>query len=1671
MPRWAKISIGVVAGLIVLILAGLLVFTQTDFGRERLRRVALGQLERSVHGRVSIGRIGGNLLSGAVIESVVIEDSTGAPFFRADTVYAEYSMRALLRQRIDLANVRLVRPRVVLDRPPGLAWNFARIFPSDTSQAPSGQGFGAWVQVRDLTVVDGRVTVRNEWLPADSLSGAQRQGAIEEALSPDSRLLVVAVPGGFQSIQDYQAMNGRFDRLRLADPDSTAIVVDIAALSMRAFPFRPPAAEIRGLAGRIISAGDTLTAENVVVGLPGSRLTLDGSYLLTGDLRASAVAQPLAFADLRWLYPPLPEGGGVVDASVARRGERTHVVARRLDLTLEGASLRGSADVAFGDSLRLGPTDLRFAGIETDLIRRLAPDVEIPREGTLAGRVALTGTPDALRVDGTASFAARGGGVSRVVADGVVGAGESGFLARELRLRLAPLQLALASAAGADLPVGGEVVGEATLTGTASEGFDFRADLAHRSEEAGRSRVTARGAVLRTADSFAARNLVVRLDPVQVALARAFAPDLPLSGVVTGTARLDGTPADLRLAADLVHDSESTGRSRVVAAGGIGLGEVVRARDLRLTFSPVQVALGRAFSPELPVDGVVTGTTTLNGSVGGSMAVRADLTHTGSTGPSRLVGEATVPLGGTRRVAADLRVLPLSLETVGLFAPAAGLHGGATGSVRASGSLRDLALALGLTLQDGGELELAGRMDLESAEKVYDVEARFGDFDARAVSTRAPSTTLTGTASAIGRGTDPATMTATLAANLTGAAVNEVGVDSVRVLATLADGLATVERGAVRLASASADMAGSFGLVAGRQGELRYAVRVDTLAQLSELLPADSATVEPRPATIAQALERARADSARIARATEVERAATGRPAEPTLQVEPVPSLPRDSLSGSLAASGTLGGNVERFDLRGDAAVRDLVALGNAVGRGEVTYRWLNAPTPASELEVGAALREARLAGFVLDSIGAEVRYAGDTSGGTGAVDLGVVQDEDRDYRARAEFLLTADRNEVSYSDLSLRFDSVYWRSARPGTVSWAGSGIEVEGVELSSSDGGRIFAEGRLPTEGETDFRVAIDELQIADILGLLQDTVPLRGRVSLAAEVTGTGAAPLIEGTLAMREIVVDTLALPDVRARFDYAAQELRADAQVTRDARTLLTADGTIPVDLALSGVAGPRFADDAPLQLDVRADSLPLEALPRFTPSVEDLRGRLTGNLSVRGPRSDPELTGVVALDLASLKIVQPGLELKEIGGTLRLAGDTVIVDSVVARSGGGPIRVAGGLGLPSLTEPVFDLRLEARDARVLQNELGTIDADADLEMTGPLEGASITGRVEILGGVIQAPELGEARRVEIDAPAVAALGDTAAVDVVADNALLSTLRANVVLAIDRDTWVRNSAANVEIFTPEEARDLTIEMDGGFETLALNGTVNVDRGEYTFAGRRIRISQGAVVFLGETPINPILQITAEQQVRLTGRPAFAIQLLVGGTLLAPRLTIESNAQPPIAESDLFSYFAFGESTSSLLQPQSGGSVGGASSGGGALIGPVGALATQQLGATAVGSIVDEVEQEARTSLGLDVLNITPAPLPAELAVQGYLNVFRGAQFEAGAYLDDHWFVAAQGRTAAVLPGLRVEYRTPGGFQWITSWEPRYLAPIPSLNVAGDPETINVLGFFLGWNRRF
>ncbi|CAN5820832.1 hypothetical protein BH23GEM3_BH23GEM3_09690 [soil metagenome] len=1674
--RKVAISAATAVGIAALLLAGAVLFvTQTDWGREQIRRIALEQLDAATEGEVEIGGVRGDLLRGIVLIDISIVDEQGRPFLRADTVSTRYSLRSLFRQRIALHDLRLVNAIIVLDKPPGEEWNFVRIFPADTTAAePERPGWGDWILLENVDLVDARITVRSEWKPNEELPREKREEEIREALAGETRANVQTVPGGFQTVMDFRQLNARLPVMNIADPDSDALLFEVAALSGILEPFRPPAAEVQDLAGRFRLSGDSLWFADVRATLPGSRIAAEGVYGLEhAELRLHLHGAPVAFADLRWLYPQLPEeGGGTLRLAVYQREMTTSIVAEEVDIRVGEAALAGQLGLVLGDTIRLHDTDLRFSDLDTRLIQRMAPAVDIPRHGTLTGRVVVAGTAEAMQVDGNVAFEDRVSGVSRMVARGEFGMGDE-LRFQNLNLRFEPLQAELLRVAAPDFPARGPITGEVTLTGTTGGAMQLDGDLRLADPETGVSRVLAAGGLI-MGDEIRFRDLDLSFSPVQMALLRTAAPDLPLRGTLTGRARLNGSPAGLlRVDSDLRLNDPRTGVSRVATAGAIGVGEGgVRFRDLSLRFDPLQVALIEAMAPDLPVGGTVTGQATLNGSTTTRIAVSGQITHRDRGELSQVSGTARFTTDDTSPVAVDLRVQPLSLTTVGRFAPAAGLRGSASGELQASGTMGNLDLRMNLQLPDGGLLATRGWLDLASEQPRYDLETRLQTLDLAAVSEHARQTSLSGNISARGQGTDPARMRAEISADIRGAQVDTLQTELIRLQLAIADGLASVDTAIVRMAAGEAQARGSFGLVEGRRGELAYRLDIDSLSAFTPWFPAAEGEVQPRPAVQASETQQARADSLRLARAAEVEYAATGqRPPEPEV-ASPI-ALRRDGLAGSIAAAGTLRGSVERFDLHGRAETEDVIFQGNAVRSGWAEYALRDIGTEQPALGFEAAFESVSAAGFAFDSLAARVDYRGDRSGAGQAV-FAAYQNDATDLRVDSDFTLSLERNELRLRDLALRFDTVTWRSTQPGVVSWGGAGVEVETLELQSNVGGRIFVDGDLPAEGAADLEVAIEDLEIGHLVALLQDDRQASGRVSLDVRVEGTQRSPRFRGNVEARGIMHEGRNIPDARAAFAYAGEELSAEGELHRGGLRLAEAEARLPVDLALAGREGPRLLD-RPISIDIRADSLPLDALPSFTDAIEDVRGQIAGNVSVRGTANDPVLDGIVNLDLASFGITALGIRLQDLAGTLRLQDDALVVDSLVAWSGG-PIRISGGLDMRTLTEPAFDLEIDARDAWVLNNENGRLRVDADLAVRGPFERVQVTGDIHTRRGVLYIPETRRANIIALDDSATTARVDTVLLaqrDALTpeENPLLANLNLAIGIHIDRDVWVRSIAANVEIYTPEEVGPLTVRMDRRTGAMTVEGVINTDRGQYTFLDRRFTLTRGAATFVGDGEIDPLLQVAAEHEVRIPGREVIIIRIVIAGTVAEPTIILESSAQPPIPQSDLLSYLAFGRETSSLLQQQGSG-LGGQGSGTGALVGNVAAIANRQLTAVAMGTLVDAVESEAMRSLGLDVFHIAPADLPAELWTGRFVDVLRGTEIEAGRYMTPRLFLAGHARpTFEARPGARVEYRTPGGFQWRATWEPRFLAAEPTLERDQELQSTSVFGAFLIREWRF
>jgi translocation and assembly module TamB len=1149
--------------------------------------------------------------------------------------------------------------------------------------------------------------------------------------------------------------------------------------------------------------------------------------------------------------------------------------------------------------------------------------------------------------------------------------------------------------------------------------------------------------------------------------------EMPRRGTLSGRAALAGGVHAMRVNADVTFNDLQYGASRVAAVGEVGAVDApeggLRAANLRLTLQPVQVALARIVMPDLPIAGTVAGTATLDGSTQTRLVSRASLVHREDGERSQLAGRGEVRLaGGSTWLNVDVQARPISLVTVGRFAPATGLRGTAAGPIRLTGTLGDLALRSDLVLSPGGAVLTEGRFDFTGTPG-YDVRTALRVFDLNAVMARAPHTGITARAQARGRGFDPATMRATFTADVASSTFDSLGIDSAHVRAAIADGLLQVQRGSLRGPAGFVEVGGSLGLTRARQGTLSYRVQLDSLGAVRGWIPVDTGVTAPRPGVVARALERARTDSAALARATEVERAVTGI-AGPRLVVDTPRTVRNDSVGGSLFAAGTMRGNLSRFDLRGRLAARDLLLRGNSVHRAEAEFGVSRADTMPIAMILAARLDSVSAAGFQFDS--AQARLSHRNPGGTASL---AVYQEDNQYSASARYALHLSHKEVHFDDLALRFDTTSWVATRPGTVRWGGSGVELVTIELRSGETGRIYADGRIPSEGRADLRLEMANFEVGHLTDLLQTDVTARGLLSVAVDVEGTLADPRFRGAAGFVNAEYGGTKIPDLHATFDYAAAQLRARALAARSGGApLATAEGILPINLAISGVTGSRLPD-RPLSLDIIADSLPLDVLPQFTDAIENVRGRAIGAVKLRGTLRRPDMAGAVAVDLGSFGIAPLGVGVRNIVGTLRFMGDTVVIDSIAGWSGG-RVWLAGGLGVEDWTQPSFDLKLVATNARVLNNDLGRLRADATIAVTGPFTAVEVKGGAVIREGVLYVPESDDKELIGAGDPTLFSVMDTSVVHDAelfpAQSPLLANLVMDVNLRINRDVWVRTPDANVEVYTPEDA-DLSIHVNRRIDAVVMNGFVATDRGTYEFMGKRFQITRGSATFIGSQELDPTLQITGEIPVQVAGRPAMNIRIIIGGTMSSPRLVLESDAQPPIPQTDLLSYLAFGRGASSLFQFGTTNSTTG-SNAAGELAGTAGALAVRQMAGIALGVAADELEGEATRALGADVFDISPADVPDFFSSSPSLgNFLSGTQVEAGLYTDSRTFLGVTTAGNLDLPtlGLRVQRRIGEGLRVETSVGPRYLAREPSLGEQGPVSPRTSFGMYLIREWRF
>ncbi|MEA3065567.1 MAG: translocation and assembly module TamB [Sphingomonadales bacterium] len=628
----------------------------------------------------------------------------------------------------------------------------------------------------------------------------------------------------------------------------------------------------------------------------------------------------------------------------------------------------------------------------------------------------------------------------------------------------------------------------------------------------------------------------------------------------------------------------------------------------------------------------------------------------------------------------------------------------------------------------------------------------------------------------------------------------------------------------------------------------------------------------------------------------------------------------------------------------------------------------------------------------------ASLNASGELRGGTGQVRARIAGTRGRDFvfdtvaeiapgRFRLTGRGTVDRRPIVLAEPAvLTREGDAWRLA-PTALTFAGGNANVSGLFGGSTS--------------ELNARVDKMPLGVLDIgwpqLGLGGTA---SGTLSYRFGAVGepSGAADLRVRGLTRSGLVLSSKPV-DIGLVAKLAGGNAALRAVAVSEGRTIGRAQARL-APIGRSGNIGERLSV-APLFAQLRYNG-PADTLWRLT-GVEllDVSGPVAVGADARGTLASPQIRGSLRTERARVESAVTGMVIDNVRAAGRFDGSNLVLDSFAGTTKrGGTVAGRGRFDLAGPKGFGIDIALDAKGAQLLDRD------DIKAQVTGPIqirsdgEDGSISGHVDLVSGAFrlgsvtasaQVPRLAvrELNRPPDERPAPKRLSPWKLdLDVKARNRLMVTG-----LGINSE-W----SANLKIAgTVTEPR--------------ITGRADLVRGSYDFAGRRFDLERGQIRFLGESPVNPVLDITAEGGVQ-----GLNAVIRVTGRGQQPEIAFTST--PALPQDELLSRLLFGTSITNLSAPE-------------AL-----QLAAAVASLNNSGGGLDPINA-VRAATGLDRLRIVPADI----------TTGQGTAIAAGKYLGRRVYVEvvtdARGYSATM-----VEYQ-------ITRW----LSILSSISTIGR-ESVNV-----------
>jgi translocation and assembly module TamB len=323
--------------------------------------------------------------------------------------------------------------------------------------------------------------------------------------------------------------------------------------------------------------------------------------------------------------------------------------------------------------------------------------------------------------------------------------------------------------------------------------------------------------------------------------------------------------------------------------------------------------------------------------------------------------------------------------------------------------------------------------------------------------------------------------------------------------------------------------------------------------------------------------------------------------------------------------------------------------------------------------------------------------------------------------------------------------------------------------------------------------------------------------------------------------------------------------------------------------------------DQPMALTFTAER-PLALLAQMImPTELHLSGKISAQVHLAGCWAAPICEGSIDLADGSVENFASGALFQQLQGHGTLVGNAVVIETLSARDPqGGTIAATGHLKLSPEELFPFALALDLNRANLVAIDELQGSFSGNLQLKGHSGGG-------MLSGTLMADQLAfdlEECQAAVESPLEITYvqgGATAPLSSASSpGAASQAVRWPLELAVDLRS---GSSIAISGHGLQSKWKSDLRLTGYQQAIQLHGDVSIVSGEYSFNGRKLKISQGQISFAGPPGSKSSLYAVGELQVA-----DIAIQVVLSGPLDNPLLFLRST--PQLSQREILAWILFG-----------------------------------------------------------------------------------------------------------------------------------------------------------------